>query len=468
MFGLAPDFKKLDTAIARSVRQVIFNPPKRNICIAGAVGTGKTYNILSAIHCLCVMQKTKVAIARAEKTTLYSTLIPTFRKILQYGLKSGPIFQVYGGERRPQELHYRNGSEILFTGADNDKIFGGEYDIIYLNEVRLIDNIKYSDIAGRLREGGFMNYLGDTCRLVISDTNPSGPNHWIKVRERDNQLLLINTTLKDNPEYYLNGIATPEGKEYEEVLFEAYGLSGWQYERYVLGRWIAAEGMVWPQFNEKEHVIPMDINNIPFEWNAYGSADYGLAGAVYQLWLVSKNRKRAWLFKEIYQSGLTAHRLAEKIHELHAYYNIKRCMITGDYAGDGNQTLLDSGLTVKDAHKQVLYGVDIVKQWLSGVNGLEVRFNEDGLYGDPDQNLLRDGKPTRTIHEIPEYSHKELEKQTTGTHKDDIPDKTKGGDHGCDALRYRLVDLIGKELYVAPVMGRRPIKPKSALPGYLR
>ena len=468
MWGLADDFKPLQTQIARSIRQVIFNPPTRNVCIAGAVGTGKTYNIISSIHCLCVMQKTKVAIARSEKTTLYSTLIPTFRKVLKDGIRSGPLFEVYGGERRPQELHYRNGSKILFTGADNDKIFGGEYDLIYLNEVRLIDDIKYSDISGRLREGGFQDIDGLQHHLVLSDTNPAGPNHWIKIREREQRLTLINTTLRDNPEYYYDGQITPAGREYEAVLFESYGTSGWQYERYVLGKWVASEGMVWPEFNEETHVIDFTLEDVPFEYDVFGSADYGLKVACYQLWLVSKDRRRAWLFKEIYRSGLTEHRLAGHIKELHARYNMRYCQIVGDPAGDGNQTLIDAGLSVSDAYKEILYGVDIVKQWLSCADGLEVRFNRNSLSHDPDPELLRSGHPTQTIHEIPDYAHKDISKQTTGTYRDDIPDKAAGKDHGCDCIRYRLVELASPDTYVSPIMGRRSIKKKPAIPGYMR
>ena len=448
-FGFSPSLKMLQTDRAKSIVNAIANPILRNVCISGAVGTGKTFTILTVLHYLCMTRPgTKIAIARAEKTTLYSTLIPTFRKVLANGLRDCSHYELYGGEKRPQEIHYRNGSEILFTGADNDKIFGGEYSIIYLNELRLLDEVKYSDILGRLRGGGYasgalFDGIYDERYLLISDTNPGGPNSWIKVRERENRLLVIPTTLEDNPEYYQNGKLTKAGQEYKQVLLEAYGEYGWQFDRYVRGLWVAAEGAVWPSYNPLIHDIDFKFDDIPKNWKWSGAADYGVNHpAVYQLWATSPDRKRSWMFKEIYRTGLTEHRLAQEIKKLHADYGLKNVPIVGDTAGDGNQTLLDAGLMVRDANKKVLYGVDIVKQFFDGTGGREVRFNKKSLWNQKaDGALLARGHPTQTTQEIPEYSYKPIEKQTSGSARDEIPDKSQGKDDGCDTLRYHLVDI---------------------------
>ena len=466
-FGFSDSFRMLESERSKLIRRSIFNPTKRNLCVSGAVGTSKTYTILSTIHALCIMQPNlEVAIARAEKTTLYTTLIPTFRKMLKNGLRNCSYFELEGGERRPQEIHYRNGSHILFTGADNDKLFGGEFSIIYLNELRLIDDTNYKDIAARLRGGGYFTRDGRETYLIVSDTNPGGPNHWIKSREEDGRLILIPTSLEDNPEYFCDGKYTPAGKEYKEVLLESYGTSGWQYDRYVLGLWRAAEGVIWGSYDSKIHDIEMEFDDIPKDWTWSGSADYGYNHpCAYGLWATSPDRKKTWMFKEIYKTGLTEYRLAQEIKKLHAEYGLKKVLIVGDTAGDGNQTLLDAGLFVQDANKEVLYGLDIAKQWFDGLNGKEIRFNKNSLSHPPDHALISRGHPTQTTQEIPEYSYKPLDKQTTGSARDEMPDKSKGKDDGCDQIRYHLVRITTTGFYKSP---RANTKMPDRSPSYMR
>ena len=458
-FGFSSSLQLLQTPRAKSIVTAIANPTLRNICVSGPVGTGKTFTILTTLHYLCMTRPgTKIAIARAEKTTLYNTLIPSFRKILANGLRNCSHYSLYGGEKRPQEVHYKNGSKILFTGADNDKIFGGEYSIIYLNELRLIDDVKYSDILGRLRGGGYIGgkyWEPNENYLLLSDTNPSGPNSWIKARERDGRLLLIPTSLEDNPEYFRNGIWTPAGEEYKRVLAEAYGIHGWQFLRYVRGLWVAAEGAIWPGYDPEIHDIDFEFDDVPKDWKWSGSADYGVNHpAVYQLWATSPDRKTTWMFKEIYRTGLTEYRLSQEIKKLHAAYNLDNRQITivGDTAGDGNQTLLDAGLKVRDANKEVIYGLDIGRQFFDGLGERSVRFNRKSIWGEPDGVLLARGHPIKTTQEIPEYSYKPIEKQTSGDYRDEKPDKTKGRDDGCDALRYHLVDISSTVIGDIPII----------------
>ena len=443
--GFADNFNPWQSPTSEFIQRFIFNPDRNHACVSGPVGTAKTYLILSTLHALCMMQKTRIAVARAEKATLYNSIIPTFRKVLRNGLRNCKEFQLVGGEKRPQEMHYYNGSEIIFTGADNDKMFSTEFDLIYLNELRLIKSEEnYRDIGGRLRDGGYLSYGQKRKTLLISDTNPGGPAHWIKQRAERDEILLIPTTLKDNPQYFSDGNWTSEGEAYLQVLSETYGESGWQHDRYVLGNWSGAEGMVWPEFNWKEHVKPFTLEDIPSDWKPYGSVDYGIAkAACYQLWFVSPNRKRCWIFKEIYRTGLTEHRLAQEVKKLHAKYDLDQNVeIVGDPAGDGNQTFIDAKLMVKNAEKKILYGVDAARQYFKGVNGLELRINENSLSHDPDPVLIRSGKPKRTVEEIGDYTHLPEDKQITGTYKDDLPDKKRCEDHGCDALRYRLAEFI--------------------------
>ena len=448
-----PNIEVPTAANIRGIMRKIMNPEHRHMCISGPVGTSKTMSILMAIWYLCLSQpNVRVAIARKEKTTLYSTLIPSLRKMLEIGLRKSPNvpWRIIGGENRPQEVHFYNGSVILFTGYESDKFFGGEFSLIYTNEIRLVDEEPYSDVGARLRGGGYYNRAGREIYLSLSDTNPAARNHWILSREQDGRMQVLPTTLEDNIHYYRDGLWTEEGLDYRETLEISY--SGFQYDRYVRGLWVSAEGIVYPMFDDTYHVKEFDFSDVPSDWKWTGAVDYGVQHPCsYGLWATSPDRLRTWLYKGIHRTGLTAYDLGHKIIELNAMYGLpKRLKIVGDSASDHNQTLRNLGLNVVDANKEVGFGVDVMKQFLNELGGREIRFNPKLLSHEPDPELRRRGKPTNIIEEFYDYQHLPIEKQTSGMQKDDLPDKSRGGDDGMDMGRYHVVDINRKRILTPP------------------
>ena len=456
---LTPQTQPPKTSTSREIMLDIVNSTARHMVVSGPVGTGKTMLILFALHMLCLTQPNlRVAIARQEKKTLYSTLIPSFKKMLQFGMRnsSGSPIHVYGGERRPQELHYYNGSQIVFTGFESDKFFGGEWSIIYVNELRMVSEEPYNDVSARLRGGGYRTPDGREVYIIIGDTNPSSPRSWIKQRAEEGRLVMRPTTLYDNPKYAVNGKLTAEGLDYRKTLETSY--TGYQFDRYVKGLWSGAEGLIFSMYDPEKFERDIRMDRVPSDWTWSGSVDYGTNHpASYGLWATSPNRKRTWHMKEIYRTGLTASKLADHIIRLHETCQVPmRIPIVGDSASDHNQTLRDKKLRVIDADKRVMFGIDIVKQWLMGVDGREVLFNTNALSHPVDEKLRNAGKPTQTIEEFDGYTHKPADKQNTGTEKDDMPWKEKGGDDGMDKTRYHLVKIFRKktnynpEIRVAP------------------
>ena len=447
------------TSTGMGIMTDIVNSKYRHLVVSGPLGTGKTMLILFTLHMLCLTQPgLRVAIARKEKKTLYSTLIPSFKKMLYFGMRNSsdsPI-HIYGGEKRPQELTYYNGSQMVFTGFESDKFFGGEWSIIYCNELRMIDEEPYDDVAGRLRGGGYYTPAGVETYLIVSDTNPSSIRHWIKQRAEDDRLVLRATTLHDNPHYSVNGVYTPAGLDYLRTLEITY--TGFQFARYVKGLWVGAEGIIYDMFNPDVHLDDLRMRDVPSDWFWQASVDYGTNHpASAGLWAVSPDRKETWHMKEIYRTGLTASALGSRIRSgLFDRFGISvRTRIVGDSASDHNQTLRNQKLNVIDANKEVLYGIDICKQWLNGVDGRKVRFNRNALIHDVDPILKNRGKPTQTIEEFDSYTYKPIEKQTTGTERDDMPWKEKGGDDGMDKTRYHLVNIFRRGFRSAPRVVRQ-------------
>src|SRR3546814_17992160 len=50
-------------------------------------------------------------------------------------------------------------------------------------------------------------------------------------------------------------------------------LTGVQRQRLLDGRWVAAEGIIWPEFDPAVHLV--DRFDIPDDWTRYWTVDFG-------------------------------------------------------------------------------------------------------------------------------------------------------------------------------------------------
>ena len=109
--------------------------------------------------------------------------------------------------------------------------------------------------------------------------NPENPRHWfhtewIKKADEKN-CLYLHFLMKDNP-----SLSENIRQRYENLYSGAF------YERFVLGKWVAVDGLVYPFFNEKEHTCtaPPEICE-----KYYISCDYGTVNpASFGLWGLQK------------------------------------------------------------------------------------------------------------------------------------------------------------------------------------
>ena len=124
-------------------------------------------------------------------------------------------------------------------------------------------------------------------------TNPSSPNHWFKEfldsRERGVDIYLQEYTIYDNPflpEDYVKNLEV----EYEGTVL---------FDRYILGKWALAEGLIYPMFKDALEEPP---GGLASEYVL--SIDYGTMNAfVGILW---GRRGRVWYMEnEYYYSGRT-------------------------------------------------------------------------------------------------------------------------------------------------------------------
>ena len=130
------------------------------------------------------------------------------------------------------------GRKVFLEGANDArseaKIRGMTLQAAYCDELTQFPEDFYTMLLSRLRLPN---------AKLIATTNPDAPSHWLKVNyiDRQNELdfLDIKFLLDDNP-------TLPP--DYVENLKKEY--VGVFYERFILGNWVAAEGMIYPMYQQ--------------------------------------------------------------------------------------------------------------------------------------------------------------------------------------------------------------------------
>lgn len=368
------------------------------VVAAGPAGTGKTLAICHKCHLAAVnYPNARILLTRKELESLKPAALTTFVNGVQPHYDGVVTF---GGNRfTPAEFRYPNGSVVQVTGLDRaEKVKSAEYDLIFVNEITEIPEDTYEMLKSRLRNGR-MPY-----QQVIGDCNPAGPRHWLLQRHRDGRLRLIESTHRDNPAYWdaRANTWTPLGLSYvEQTLGD---LSGVQRDRLYLGKWVAAEGLVYPEF-ELHMIRAVDTTG----WRTVMAADIGSRNPTAILTGHVAGDERIHISREVYRRNMTSTDIVTAICEEADRANPDAIWIDPSAKG----VILDLerlGYPVVAASNDVLDGIRRVRSVL--VRGFTV---------DPDCINL--------IDEFGMYAY------PTNT-RTDTDKPAKEHDHAMDALRY--------------------------------
>lgn len=167
------------------------------------------------------------------------------------------------------------------------EIFGGRdersQDLI---QGRTLAGILLDEVA--LMPQSFVNQATARCSVSGSkmwfNCNPDNPRHWFYtdwiLRAKEHNALVLEFTIYDNPSL-------------DERIIRRYEsqYNGVFYQRYILGKWVMAEGLVYQFDSEDEYTYePFDVNG--GIW--YVSIDYGITNPFAAiLWNVHGNVARA-------------------------------------------------------------------------------------------------------------------------------------------------------------------------------
>ncbi len=177
-----------------------------------------------------------------------------------------------------QEKLSRNYVDVSFQGRSNRfYLFGGKDESsAALIQGMTLAGVLFDEVA--LMPRSFVEQALARCSVEGSkfwfNCNPEHPYHWfyqewiLKCREK--HALYLHFTMEDNPSL------SPAMRERYRSLY-----SGAFYERFVLGRWVAASGLVYPMFQPDRHVKPAPEDCEEY----YISCDYGTVNpASFGLW----------------------------------------------------------------------------------------------------------------------------------------------------------------------------------------
>ncbi|MEE0858308.1 MAG: PBSX family phage terminase large subunit [Acutalibacteraceae bacterium] len=154
-------------------------------------------------------------------------------------------------------------SFYIFGGKDEssqDLIQGITLAGVLLDEVALMPQPFVNQATGRCSVQGAKFWF---------NCNPDTPYHWFyeewlgkdDEKAKEKKALHLHFTMNDNL------TLSAETKERYQSMY-----SGTFYERYILGLWVAAEGLIYPMFDKKKHIVKTENR---YYSQYFVSIDYG-------------------------------------------------------------------------------------------------------------------------------------------------------------------------------------------------
>lgn len=444
------------------------------VMVSGPAGTGKSRGILEYLYALSIKYAgCRGLIVRKTRTSLTESALVTFETHVVPGR---PAWVANQQRRVRQSYQLPNGSEIVVGGLDNTSRFmSTEFDWIYVQEAREAEEAEWEDLTSRLRNGVL------PFQMMIGDTNPDGPTHWIKQRARSGKLQLIESRHEDNPVLYdaRKGAMTTAGEVY---IGRLDNLTGVRKKRLRDGLWVGAEGMVYDLYDPAVHEIePFEI---PTSWSRDCIADFGFTNPFACLWVAEDGDGRIYVYRQVYGVQRLVRDWAHVLHDLTGKEKIRRWITdhdlearadleahlghSADACGKGEARHIGT----QPARKDVILGIQRVSERLKRAGDGKPRlfvFKDSLAFADP--LLVERKEPVCLQDEFPRYTWATARSQTAG--EVTLEEPVKKFDHALDALRYEVMELdshvffdkVGEPLPLGWQSGDAhgvPSKPKQA------
>lgn len=207
-----------------------------------------------------------------------------------------PLFSALEGVCEFEQSISHNCMKVRMGGKENRFYFFGGKDESSFSVIQGITLAGVLFDEAVLQPESFVNQAVARCSVDRSkfwfNCNPGHPEHWFKknwIDEKENKkALYLHFELGDNLSL------TEEIKKRYEAMF-----SGIFYQRYVLGQWVRAEGLVYPMFSKEKHITGKYVSSASHAY--YISVDYGTVNPFSAgLWAVDRYAGKAIRIREFY------------------------------------------------------------------------------------------------------------------------------------------------------------------------
>ncbi|MDB8438612.1 PBSX family phage terminase large subunit [Turicibacter sanguinis] len=379
---------------------------KDGIIADGAIRSGKTVS-MSLSYVLWAMESFD-----GQNFGMCGKTIGSFRRNVLFWLKLMLVSRGYRvtDQRADNLLVVQRGDVVnyfyIFGGKDErsqDLIQGITLAGCFFDEVALMPQSFVNQATGRCSVDGSKYWF---------NCNPDGPFHWFKMewidKKVDKNILYLHFTMDDNL-----SLSERVKERYRKMY------SGVFYERYILGKWKVAEGVIYSMFDTAKHLKEI-VDDLKGEY--YVSIDYGTQNAtVFLLWL--KTKEMSYCLKEYYYSGReegiqkTDSEFADDLEDFTKDYKIRR-VIVDPSAASFIAELKKRKFNIKKAKNDVLDGIRFTASLLS------------------ECKIFFSKKCTNTIKEFNSYVWDEK----AANRGEDKP--VKENDHAMDAVRYYCYTIL--------------------------
>lgn len=232
------------------------NKLKRINILHGSIRSGKTWiSLVLWLFWIAVSPKDKAYLMVAKTlTSLKRNCLDLLESL------AGRKNFTYSLSQKQAELF---GRTIYLEGVNDaraeSKIRGMTLMGAYCDELTLFTEDFFSMLLSRLSDPG---------AKLFGTTNPDNPNHWLKKKyiDRENELDMLvikfliddNTTL--NPEYV------------KQIKAENQGVF---YDRFILGEWVTAEGLIYKLLADETERYMIDRKQLPALHTVTVGEDFG-------------------------------------------------------------------------------------------------------------------------------------------------------------------------------------------------
>lgn len=327
-------------------------------------GRGSKKSVTTALWFIYNIMKHSKANAVVVRKTFNTHKDSTFAQ-LKWAAKRLGVYDKWRFTLSPLEcIFIPTGQKILFRGFDDPlKLTSMTVDVgvlcwAWIEEAYEIDNPDDFDTFDESIRGEMPDGLW---KQVTMTYNPWVNSHWTKERYFDNEYpdtFTLTTTFKCN-----EWLDEQDRRKIEELEFtnpDRYKVVG-------LGEYGIPGGTYFDEFRTDIHVIHPFV--IPGDWRRYITLDYGL-DMLACYWIAVDTQQKAYVYKELYQSGLIISDAAKAIKNMtneHVYDTFappdlwNRRQETGKSAAE---LFGDNGVWLTKANNDRVQGWYNLKEWL--------------------------------------------------------------------------------------------------------